>query len=560
MAPSDLVSLQSNNSGPPPVSPPALPDPPGPLRAAIALARNTWRQLMSMRTALVLLFLLALASVPGALLPQWALNRGKTAGYILAHPAWGPLLNRLGFFAVFSSPWYAAIYLSLFTSLVGCLLPRSWELARQLRTPPVATPRNLSRMPLHSTAVVAGEPALTAHRIAAALSSRGWRTLQRSESGAGFSISAERGYLREVGNLLFHLSLLGLLVAVAVGKLVGYEGSIIVDAGTGFCSAGPVSYDNFRPGILVDGTAMTPFCVDVDSFHSAYTPRGQAAQFAAAIRYQSGNDLGTNRWSSRVLEVNDPLRIGGQRLYLLGHGFTPHFQVTYPSGAVRQYTQPFAPMDSSMLSEGAVKITDPPDWTGVNLLTHQLAIVGLFAPTQQITGGIMTSAFPAAHNPGVAVQIYRGDLGLETGQPQSVFAIDSAQVANKLLVKEKQANLLPGGSMILNDGTKITFTGYNEWVSLQTSYDPAQFSALISAVLLLVGLTVSLVVKRRRVWYRLQPSNDPHATVATLLDIGGLARTDAAGYGAEFHELTQLPSSQPRTRSGLRRYLHRSRS
>jgi cytochrome c biogenesis protein len=560
MAPSDLISLQDNNSRPPPMSPPAPPGPPGPLKAALALARNTWRQLMSMRTALVLLFLLALASLPGALLPQWALNRGKTAGYILEHPTWGPLLDRLGFFAVFSSPWYAAIYLLLFTSLVGCLLPRSWELSRQLRTPPVATPRNLSRMPLHSTAVVAGEPALIAHRITAALSSRGWRTLQRSEPGAGLSISAERGYLREVGNLVFHLSLLGLLVAVAVGKLVGYEGSIILDTGTGFCSAGPVSYDNFRPGILVDGTGMTPFCIDVDSFHSAYTPRGQAAQFAAAIRYQSSNDLGTNRWSSRVLEVNDPLRIGGQRLYLLGHGFTPHFQVTYPSGAVRQYTQPFAPMDSSMLSQGAVKITDPPDWTGVNLLTHQLAIVGLFAPTQQTTAGVMTSAFPAAHNPGVAVQIYRGDLGLETGRAQSVFAIDSAQVANKLLVKEKQANLLPGESMVLNDGTKVTFTGYNEWVSLQTSYDPAQFAALISAVLLLVGLTVSLVVKRRRVWYRLQPSTEPHTAVATLVDIGGLARTDAAGYGAEFLELTQLPSSQPRTRSRLRRYLHRSRS
>ena len=88
-----------------------------------------------MRTALILLFLLALASLPGALLPQWSLNSSKTAQYIADHPTLGPWLDRLGFFEVFASPWYAAIYLLLFTSLVGCLLPRTWEFVGQLRCP-----------------------------------------------------------------------------------------------------------------------------------------------------------------------------------------------------------------------------------------------------------------------------------------------------------------------------------------------------------------------------------------------------------------------------------------
>jgi len=87
----------------------------------VAFLRNTWRGLTSMRTALILLFLLALASLPVALLPQWSLNQSKTAGYIRAHPGWAPWLNRLGFFEVFASPWYSAIYLLLFISLIGCL-------------------------------------------------------------------------------------------------------------------------------------------------------------------------------------------------------------------------------------------------------------------------------------------------------------------------------------------------------------------------------------------------------------------------------------------------------
>src|SRR5699024_945799 len=119
----------------------------GPFTRATAFARNVWRHLTSMRTALILLFLLALASLPGALLPQWDLNSSKTAQYILDHPTIGPVLNALGFFDVFAAPWYAAIYLLLGISLVGCLTPRSLEFVRQWRAKPAAAPRNHSRLP-----------------------------------------------------------------------------------------------------------------------------------------------------------------------------------------------------------------------------------------------------------------------------------------------------------------------------------------------------------------------------------------------------------------------------
>ncbi|HEY5882834.1 MAG TPA: cytochrome c biogenesis protein ResB, partial [Nakamurella sp.] len=234
---------------------PAPPSPrSGPLGAPVAFLRNAWRQLTSMRTALILLFLLALASLPGALLPQWSLNSAKTAQYIADHPTIGPWLDRLGFFEVFAAPWYAAIYLLLFTSLVGCLTPRTWEFVGQLRARPVATPRNLGRLPHHDRRAVAGSVDEVADRIAAGL--RGWRIARRTEERPGqqaageaadtiaVSISAEKGFLRELGNLVFHFSLLGLLVAIAVGKMVGYEGSVIVNVGSQFCSTSPASYDN----------------------------------------------------------------------------------------------------------------------------------------------------------------------------------------------------------------------------------------------------------------------------------------------------------------------------
>jgi cytochrome c biogenesis protein len=555
----------------------------GPIRGSLAFLRNIWRQLTSMRTALVLLFLLALASIPGALLPQWALNTSKTAQYIVDHGSWGTLLNKLGFFAVFGSPWYAAIYLLLFTSLIGCLLPRTWDFVGQIRMKPVATPRNLARMPHSASVTATGDAAAVAARVSAGL--RGWRKVQRVESGGAITISAEKGFIREIGNLVFHFSLLGLLVAIAVGKLFGYEGSVIVTADDGassaFCSSTPSNYDNFRPGLVVDGTDLTPFCINVDKFAATYTDAGQASTFVASIRYQTGAQLTNNTWTSRELEVNDPLRIpGGQRLYLLGHGYAPTFTVTYPDGQTRTATTPFQPQDSAFTSQGTAKILDPPGFTGAAVLKHQLAIVGIFAPSSFISGGIMTSNFPAPDRPGVAIQIYRGDMGLETGQAQSIFAIDQDQVASGKLVKLNRANLAPGQSMSLDDGTKITFSGYKQWVSLQTSYDPAQGWALVFAITLLIGLMTSLTIKRRRVWFRI--SSGPAHFVATgrtsngsgdaraegsdetasmrdgpswaparsvehgrsTVEIGGLARTDQAGYGEEFHKLVKLVEPQ----------------
>ena len=551
----------------------------GPLAGVVGICRMIWRQLTSMRTALILLFLLALASLPGALLPQWYLNTSKTAQYILDHPFIGPILNKLGFLDVFSSPWYSAIYLLLALSLVGCLTPRTVEFAKQWRAKPVRTPRNLGRLPHSATVTVDGDPDEVAERIRIGLRHKGiggWRTTVRREpaagsdagagllapevappssgSGAGSSaggavtVSAERGYLREVGNLVFHFSVLGLLAAMAIGSLFGYSGSLLVTAGNGFCSAAPVSYDNFRPGRMVDGTDMAPFCVDVTAFHADYTVDGLARSFAADLKVQSGADVNTSRWTDHVLHVNDPLRIAGQRLYLLGHGYVPEFRVKYPDGSVRTYSAPFQQTDAMFTSQGVVKITDPPGYTGTAARTHQLAVVGIFAPSGVFNDGVLSSAYPEMLAPAVAVEIYQGDLGLDSGKAQNIFSLDNDQVDKGLLVSQGRANLTVGQSFTLGDGTEITFTGAKEYVSLQTSYDPAQGWALVFAIGLVLGLLGSLTIKRRRVWYRVRSAvpagptlgADPVGGARTVVEVGGLARTDQAGYGAEFSSLVAL--------------------
>jgi cytochrome c biogenesis protein len=505
----------------------------------LAWGRNTWRALTSMGTALVLLLLLALGAIPGALLPQRNLNASKVQAYIADHPRIGPWLDRLQAFNVFSSFWFTAIYVLLFVSLVGCLLPRMVEHVRSLRATPVGAPRNLSRLPKHVQREVGGEPAAVAVAISDRLT--GWRRVTLQQKDEITEVSAEKGYLREFGNLVFHFSLLGLLVAVAVGKLFGYEGNVIViaDSGPGFCSASPAAFDSFRAGNTVDGTQLNPICLRVNDFHARYLPSGQATSFAADIDYQTGPDLAAGTWRSYRLEVNHPLRIGGDRIYLQGHGYAPTFTVTFPNGQTRTQTVQWRPEDPrTLLSAGALRF-DPPGGTypdPTERRKNQIAIQGLFAPTEQLDGTLLSSSFPALNSPAVAVDIYRGDTGLDTGRPQSLFALDPRLMHQGRLTKVARVNLRAGEQVPLDNGTIVRFDGAVPFVNLQVSHDPGQVWVLLFALTMMAGLLVSLVIRRRRIWVRITPSG---AAGTVNVEVGGLARTDNSGWGDHFERLVR---------------------
>ena len=108
-------------------------------------ARWVWRSLTSMRTALILLALLALAAVPGSLIPQRGVASDPTAvvGFIRENPTLAPWMDRLGLFEVYASPCFAAIYLLLLVSMTGCVLPRCARLWRATRAEPPRAPVRL---------------------------------------------------------------------------------------------------------------------------------------------------------------------------------------------------------------------------------------------------------------------------------------------------------------------------------------------------------------------------------------------------------------------------------
>src|SRR6187397_2217729 len=85
------------------------PEEPGtpPALGLVGWLRWMWRQLTSMKTALVLLFLLALGAVPGSLIPQTPIDPIKVSDFLAAHPKLGPLYAKRGLFDVYKSEWFS---------------------------------------------------------------------------------------------------------------------------------------------------------------------------------------------------------------------------------------------------------------------------------------------------------------------------------------------------------------------------------------------------------------------------------------------------------------------
>ncbi len=517
--------------------------------------RKAWHWLTSMRTALALLFLLAAAAIPGSLLPQRSLNETNVNEYIASNGKVAEIYDKLQLFDVFESVWFQAIYVLLAVSLIGCIIPRSWDHYKAWRSKPTRAPRYLEKMPLHAAAT--SERSFDELQASAKKMLGTWRftEVQPDEDRAGaYSISAERGYARELFNLIFHIGLVAILAAVALGKFFSYEGMVIVvtqsgsyenatkvDQSTEFCNTSTSNFDSFRAGALFDGTGLNPFCFIAHDFTAKYLSNGQAEMFTSNISYAEGQDIykDESEWQGYQLQVNHPLRLSTDRVYLQGHGYAPTVTIEWPNGEKRTQTMQFQPTETTrFLSSGAMRF-DPPAGMYPDLYErrqNQIALQGLFAPTAEWTGEngkMLASAYPALTDPALAIDIYRGDAGLDTGVAQSIFSLDSSLMHSGQLQKVDRVNLTQGESVTLDDGTKLTFDGASEFANYQISHNPAQTPLLIAALTMLLSLVGSLVIKRRRVWVRLRPNEDG----TTQVEMGGLARTDRAGWSEEFDKL-----------------------
>lgn len=494
-------------------------------------ARWVWRQLTSMRTALVLLLLLALAAIPGSIVPQRSSDPNGVSQYFADNPDFAPWLDRVQLFDVYSSVWFSAIYILLFISLIGCVVPRIKHHWDALRSSPPRTPSRLDRLPAFSSATMRGVPPDETIASAERLLRREGYRVHRYDSNDRLTVAGERGYWRETGNLVFHVALVGVLISVGIGGGFGYAGQRVIAEGQAFTNT-LLAYDTFNPGRFFNETELTPYTLRLDSFTTRYEERnvnavGQPIDYTANVTTQ----LRDGEPTPHVIKVNDPLRIAGTDVYLLGNGYAPTITVRDRAGeVVYSETVPFLPQDKNLTSVGVLKVPDG--------LTEQVGLVGFFYPTvSEAHSGAFFSMYPDLLDPMVTLNVYVGDLGLNDGVPRSVYALDTTNLTKLTGTKTDLPSLemRPGETTQLPNGLgSVTFDGVKRFASLDVHRDPTQGWVLGFALAAVAGLLTSLFIPRRRVWIAVRKVRG-----GSDVEYAGLARGDDPTLEAAVTRLTQ---------------------
>lgn len=465
--------------------------------------RYLWRQLTSMRTALILLLLTALAAIPGSLLPQRTISPISVQDFYQNSPGLARFLDQLWMFDVYGSPWFSAIYILLFISLIGCVIPRVIEHSKILFKEPPAAPSRLEKMEHYQD--FTGDFKFAENY----LKRKRFRVRQEADW-----ISAEKGYLREFGNVLFHLSLILILIGVSLGSLFGMRGDSIVNIGERFTNI-PTNYDSINYGKLFSDKSLPPFMIKAENFEAKYNPVTNAPEDYTL--YVTVADGINGKPVKKTIKVNAPLDFGSTSVYLQANGYSPLVTVRNNSGkVVFQGAVPLLPQDANLTSTGAIKVPDT---------LPQIGFVATFFPTAEQSEGMPArSSYPEALAPMLYLGVYVGDLQVDDGIPQSVYKLNTEKMEQVGLKA-----LRVGESYDFEVGS-ITFEGYVPWVNLNIVRDPGKQIALIGGILAILGLLASLFTRHRRIWIRRKGES---------LEIAGLAKNAAPGLDKEIAEIVK---------------------
>jgi cytochrome c biogenesis protein len=484
-----------------------------------------------MRTALLLLLLLALAAIPGSFVPQSGVDAQAVLAFAEEYPRLTPVFDALGLFDVYASPWFSAIYLLLMVSLIGCIIPRTLVYARAVRARPPRAPRTFAgsrvrvvrdrrgprRRPRPAASVlrrqryrVDVDPAAPTGR------SRTWGSCGRARLPAR---GRQPGLPRQP---------VVALVSIAVGSLWGYQGSVIVVEGEGFSNT-LTQYDEFSAGAMFEPEDLPPFSmlvypIDV-SFHTEGPTIGAPKLFRArgSVVEEPGGPA-----EPFDITVNHPLQVDNASVFLVGQGYAPVITVRDGQGEiVYSRAVPFLPEDPTYLSNGVVKIPDS---------DPQLGFEGFFVPSPRLLDdGAIVSASPTPVLPTLALFAYEGDLGLDDGTPQSVYSLDKERLAR--IADESgepvRFDLLLGETYELPDGLgSITFDDVRNFGRFQIAHAPMKGVTLAAAVAGLLGLVTSLFLRPRRAWVRVRSTGG-----RTVVEVARLDRVSGADLGADVDDL-----------------------
>lgn len=271
-----------------------------------------YRQLCSMELAIVLLIVLGLACVMGSLLPQE--NVVATDRIQFQFADFYPYAKAMGWFTLFSSPWFLALeglfFLSVSLGSFHWLKPAYKQISQTvfLSKPNIeAFTRRKLNIPLPLVSSLPEAVAWLENRLK-------FRFAIRAISPSLWLISGQKGWLGRVGPMVVHAGIVILLSACLVGAFTDFLGQQVAAPTEKFflSEAAVLNTSTPRPWWL--GT-VPAWQVRIDDFTMRFYPQAPAkvAQYETKL---SILDPYTHRTlASGALSVNHPFQYDGVSFY-----------------------------------------------------------------------------------------------------------------------------------------------------------------------------------------------------------------------------------------------------
>jgi cytochrome c biogenesis protein len=341
--------------------------------------RSIWKFFESVKLAIVLFIILALASILGTLIPQ-----GRTAAeYAARYGSLSGLFIKLQLTNLYHSAWYIAILFLFVLNTVACTLARFGAKWRRAFSPSLeAEAKSLQAMRIKDRVRVPRPLAETAAGLRTELASRRYR-LKTTGDGARLTGVAQKRRLGLFGSDTVHV---GLLIILAGGVISGFT-----------------SRRGEMP-LRVGQTAGVPhaeFQVRLDKFETEYYPQGGVKDWKSTLTVvENGADVLT-----RVVEVNHPLAYKGYSFYQTRYGWDwdrPRLGIQIRKPADPAYLRTLS------IGVGERQAVEDPDFTHLS--------VRRFVPDFVIGEGneVQTRSYQP-NNPAALIEVWKGEERVYAG-------------------------------------------------------------------------------------------------------------------------------------------------
>ena len=359
-------------------------------------------------------------------------------------------MERLQVFHIFSSTWFTVGLVVLVISIIVCTLDRTPKLWRQSAEYRIAQPDEFYDPELPDRAAMTG---VEAAAVRVALRRQRFVVRETEIDGVHY-LYGDRHRWTKLATLISHLGLILFLVAAVVTWQLGDEQGLVVAEGDSL-TVQPIG----TPGLLI--------VKNYDFEAPGFLETGQASDFTTDLGvFQDGREV-----ARKTIRVNDPLAVGGYTFHQNGFGPAPDLLISDAAG--------------KPLWDGPIPLTDRAADQPYGTMSVPGRDIGLLLLLRRQADGTGV----------VLVQPYRS-IGQESdGSPKLDMLTPVALTAG-------EAQVPPGLDF------SIGVRRFSDYTLIIAKKDPGQGIVWTAFASLIIGLSITFYLPRRRIWARLSPAGE----------------------------------------------------